>query len=501
MIEKKAAGQKEAKKMLKRLTSKEKIAGLTLLLSGCNTQKSLTRKRIKSTERGLLQAVFIKGQKPGKLSLEERMQFYKVPGLSLVVIDKKGIEWSKAYGVADIQTHELVTPDLPFQGGAFSQAIAAAVALYLVEKGTLDLDADVAAYLRTWMFPPPAPGSNNKITLRQILTHSAGLSDRIFEGYSGQEPFPSLQQVLGGEKPAKNAPVWADFKPGSRARASESGYIVLEQILTDVENKPFAAVAKEIVFAPLGMTNSTFEVLRPSGGPARTASGHLRDGRLIEGGWRLYPGAAAKGLWTTPSDFAVFFLELLKAATDTSSKVLAPATARAMLSPQKENFAFGFSVEGAVDNINFNVRGKTDGFVCYAIFYPVRGQGAVIMTNSDNGMLLVEEILRAISAAYEWPHFKPQEKPLYRLAPSVIRQYAGRYEVNPDYVLNVALEDYYLVVQPTGQALTKFYVEGETLFFSIDPFIRIQFLRDKQGSVTGLVLWQQDFELTAKKIQ
>lgn len=491
--------------MLKRLTSKEKIAGLTillaLLLTGCNTQKSLTRKRIKSTEGGLLRGVFIKGQKPEKLSLEERMQFYKVPGLSLAVIDKKGIEWSKAYGVADVQTHELVTSDLPFQGGAFGQAIAAAVALYLVEKGTLDLDADVAAYLRTWMFPPPAPGSKNKITLRQLLTHSSGLSDRIFEGYSGQEPFPSLQQVLSGEKPAKNAPVWTDFKPGSRPHASESGYIVLEQVLTDVENKPFAAVAKEIVFAPLGMTNSTFEELRPSGGPAKTASGHLRDGRLIEGGWRLYPGTAAKGLWTTPSDFAVFFLELLKAATDTSSKVLAPATARAMLSPQKESFAFGFSVEGAVDDINFNIRGKTDGFVCYAIFYPVRGQGAVIMTNSDNGMLLVEEILRALSAAYEWPHFKPQEKPLYRLDPSIVRQYVGRYEVNPDYVLNVAYQDYYLVVQPTGQALTKFYVEGETLFFSIDPFIRIQFLKDNQGSVTGLVLWQQDFELTAKKIQ
>lgn len=491
--------------MLKRITSKEKIAGLTillaLLLTGCKTQKSLTRNRIKSTESGLLRAVFIKGQKPEKLSLEERMQFYKVPGLSLVVIDKKGIEWSKAYGVADVQTHELVTPDLPFQAGAFSQAIAAAVALHLVEKGTLDLDADVAAYLRTWMFPPPAPESKNKITLRQLLTHSAGLSDRIFEGYSAQEPFPNLQQVLNGEEPAKNAPVWTDFKPGSRARASESGYIVLDQILSDVENKPFSAIAKEIVFDPLGMTNSTFEDLRPSGGPARTASGHLRDGRLIEGGWHHYPGAAAKGLWTTPTDFAVFFLELLKAATDTSSKVLESATARTMLSPQIENFAFGFSVEGPFDDINFNIRGKTDGFVCYAIFYPVRGQGAVIMTNSDNGMLLVEEILRAISAAYEWPHFKPQEKPLYRLDPSIVRQYVGRYEVNPDYVLNVAYQDYYLVVQPTGQALTKFYVEGETLFFSIDPFIRIQFLKDNQGNVNGLVLWQQDFELTAKKIQ
>jgi len=491
--------------MLNRIPSLEKITALVVLLAllvaGCNPQKSLTRKRIKSTEGGLLRAVTIKGQKPEKLGLEERMQFYKVPGVSLAIIDKKGIEWSKAYGVADVQTHELVAPDLPFQSGAFSQAIAAAVALHLAEKGTLDLDGDVAAYLRTWMFPPPAPGSKNKITLRQLLTHSAGLSGQVFDGYSAQEPFPTLPQVLSGEEPAKNAPVWTDFRPGSRARASESGYAILEQILADVENKPFAVVAKEIVFDTLGMINSTFEILRPSGGPAKTAAGHTREGRIIEGGWSIYPESAAKGLWTTPSDFAVFFLELLKAAADSSSKILAPATARTMLSPQKENFAFGFSVDGSVDDINFNIRGKTDGFVCYAVFYPIRGQGAVIMTNSDNGMLLVEEILRALSAAYEWPHFKPQEKTLFRLDPPIIRQYVGRYEVNPDYVLDVALEDYYLVVQPTGQAPTKFYVEGETLFFSIDPFIRIQFLKDSQGRVTSLMLWQQDFELTAKKIQ
>ncbi len=487
------------------ITFKEEIAAwiilLTLLGTACETQRSLTRKRIKSTEKGLLRAVYIKGEKPEKLGLEERMQFYKVPGVSLAVIDKKAVEWSNVFGVADVQTHELVTPDLPFQGGAFGQAISAAVALHLVVRGKLDLDADITAYLRTWMLPPPAPGSKNKITVRQLLSHSAGLSDGVFEGYSTWETLPSLGQVLSGEKPAKNAPVWADFRPGPRPRAAESGYVILEQILTDVENKPFTALAKEIVFDPLGMAHSTFELLRPTGGPASTASGHLRDGKIIEGGWHSYPQAAAKGLWTTPTDYAEFILELLRAATDASSKILSPAAARAMLSPQQENFALGLSVEGAGDDINFNIHGKTDGFVCYAIFYPVRRQGAVIMTNSENGMLLIEEILRAISAAYDWPHFKPQEKPLFKLDPAIYRQYIGRYEVRPDYILDVSNVDYYLVVQPTGQAPTKFYVEGETLFFSIDPFIRIRFLRDSQGRVEGLVLRQQDFELTAKKIQ
>ncbi len=122
------------------------------------------------------------------------------------------------------------------------------------------------------------------------------------------------------------------------------------------------------------------------------------------------------------------------------------------------------------------------------------------MTNSDNGALLTDEILRALSAVYEWPDFKAEERTVRRLDPSLYPQFAGRYQVTPEYFLDVAVEDYYLVIRPTGQAPTKFYVENQTFFFSVDPFIRIQFLRDGQGRVTGLVLWQEDFKQEARKI-
>jgi CubicO group peptidase (beta-lactamase class C family) len=497
--------KKEAENMVKRASAFRKIAGLIVpvlfLLAGCETQKSLTRARIKSVENGLLRAVYIKGLKPERLRLEDRMQFYQVPGVSLAVIDNHAVEWARAYGVSDVQTHQLVTPDTLFQGGAFSQAVAAAVTLHLVEKGRLDLEGDIHQWLRSWKLPTPSHPAEKFMTLRQLLTHSAGLAAQVFDGYSQTETLPGLEQVLSGEKPAKNVLVWGESPPGSRARYSESNYVVLEQLLSDVENKPFSDIAQEFVFGPLGMKQSTFEVLPPSAAPERAAFGHLRDGKPVDGGWHNYPGAAAKGLWTTPSDFAAFVVELLQAGLEKSSKVLSPAAARSLLSPQVGNYTFGFSVDGRGDEINFSIRGKTDGFSCFAVLYPARGQGAVIMTNSENGAILIEEMLRALSAAYEWPHFKPEEKALYRLDPSIYQQYIGRYQVNPNYILRVSQDDFNLIIQPTGQAPTKFYVEGETLFFSIDPFIRIQFRKDKQGNVDSLVLWQQDFELTAKKIE
>jgi hypothetical protein len=133
--------------------------------------------------------------------------------------------------------------------------------------------------------------------------------------------------------------------------------------------------------------------------------------------------------------------------------------------------------------------------------YPAKAQGAVIMTNSDNGFMLIQEILCALAEAYGWPHGRPEEKPILRLDPATYQQYVGRYEVNPDYILDVTAEDYYLVVRPTGQAPTRFYAEGQTLFYSTDPYVRIQFMRKKMGVFDSLILWQQDFELEAKRIQ
>jgi hypothetical protein len=123
------------------------------------------------------------------------------------------------------------------------------------------------------------------------------------------------------------------------------------------------------------------------------------------------------------------------------------------------------------------------------------------MTNSDNGFLLIQEIMAALSEAYGWVHYKPEEKSVLRLDPASYQDFSGTYEVHPNYRLDVSQEDYYLVIRPTGQAATKFYAESQTLFYSTDPYVRIQFLRNKAGAVDGLVLWQQDFELEAKKIR
>jgi len=428
------------------------ISALAFLAAGCETrQEALTKSRVRTVEHGLLRAIYLKGQRPEKLSLDARMEFYKVPGVGLAVMDRNGLEWAGGYGVRDAHSREPVTADTIFQAGELSQPVAAAAALELVDKGRLDLDGDVSARLR-----------------------GSGLTGTDIAGKAGV----MLRGIL------------------TRA----SGYNVLPKLLEEVTSSPFPSLMNDTVLGPLGMKNSAYTAPLPEAMKINAASGHGRDGRPVEGKWTDSPAAAASGLWTSPSELLSFAADILRTAMGKGGKILTAALARAMLTPQDGNRGLGFEIEGTGTDIRFRLQGRTRGFTCSLDVYPYKGQGAVVMTNSDNGFLVTEEVLRSVSATYEWPDFKPQERPLFRLDPSIYRQYVGRYEISPDYILDVSTEDYYLVIRPTGQAPTRFFVESQTFFFSVDPYVRIQFLSNQKGDVTGLILWQQDFKQEAKKV-
>jgi CubicO group peptidase (beta-lactamase class C family) len=481
------------------------LAAVAAVFAACNPQATLTNKRIKSVEHGLMGVAYLKGLEPEKRSLDERMAFLKVPAVSIAVIDRNAIEWAKAYGRKDSTTGVPPTPETVFQGGAFSQMIAAAAVLDLVESGIADLDSPLGGALSDSLPPPTSvmPDPGGTLTFRSLLTHSAGLSDQVFAGYAQDERVPTLGQVLRGSPPANSVPPWyPPVRPlAARAQYSESGYVYVEEALTRLAGRDFPGLADDRIFGPLGLGSSTLRQTLSGEMRARTASGHLREGQPVMGLWHAYPESAAKGLWTTPSDFALFLCDLLASATGGPGRLLSPAGARLMLSAQVENYGFGFLAEGGGDDVVFSLRAKTRGYACAMVLYPGKGQGAVIMTNSDNGALVIQEVLCALSEAYRWPHFKPEEKAVLRLDPETYAAYEGRYEVNPSYSLDVSREDYYLVIRPTGQAATKFYAEGQTLFYSIDPYIRIQFFSDTQGRTDSLVLWQMDFEQQAKKVR
>jgi len=476
-------------------------SGIFLFLAGCETRASLVQKRIRGVEKGLLKAVYIKGTRPERMSLGERMDFYKVPGVGLAVLDGHRIEWVRTYGVGNIAAPVAVSPKTLFQAGALGRSLSAAAALRWIGEGKIGLDDDLGPRLDSIgsFRPPSEEETGGPITLRGLLADSAGLSGRELPGFPADAPVPDLGRILSGLPPELPS-VWEGLQPG-RIRESESGYSLVQMLMTGIEGKPFPRILKESLLDPLGFADTTFEAVLPKEMAGRAAAGHLREGPPVGGGWLLYPESAAKGLWTTPGDYAAFLVEILNEARGEASRILSAESARSMLTAQSGDRSFGFTVEDTGEETILSLKGRTRGFTGFVVLFPSRGQGIVILTNSDNGDLLTGEILRAASATYGWPRFQPEERPLFRLDPSIIEQYVGRYKITDDYFLDVRSEDYYLVIQPTGQAPTEFFVESGTIFFSIDPYIRIQFRRDDRGAVNGLALWQQDFEQKALKVQ
>lgn len=220
------------------------------------------------------------------------MSAYRVPGVSIAIIHNGSIEWAQGFGAAQVGGGPVTTETL-FQAGSISKPVAAMAALHLVEKGTLALDSDVNQALTSWKIPASAAAPGAVVTLRELLSHTAGLTVHGFPGYAAGTPIPTLVQVLDGEKPANTAPVRLEAAPGSRWKYSGGGYTVMQQLLLDVSHQPFPKLMHDTVLAPIGMTRSTYEQPLPTELRSGAATPYKANGAPVEGGFHIYPEMAA----------------------------------------------------------------------------------------------------------------------------------------------------------------------------------------------------------------
>ncbi len=381
--------------------------------------------RIQRVENGLAPVSLDESESPLQLSLERLMKLYKIPGLSLAVIDNYKIAWAKGYGVTEAGAATPVTTRTLFMAGSIAKTPTAAGALALVEQGKLALDENVNQRLKTWKVPENEFTAQQKVTLRRILSHSAGLTVHGFPGYTTGEPLPTLVQVLNGEKPANTAPVRVDFVPGTKWRYSGGGVLIEQQLMMDVTGKQFPQLMREIVFDKIGMNDSTYEQPLPPARAAQAASGTYASGKTVAGKWHVYREMAAGGLWTTPTDLANFAIEIALSKQGKSNRILTEAMTREMLKTQMDRvgevalgdfqhvdrMGLGFFLGDASRPDLFGHIGDDEGFQAMLYMFGDSGQGAVIMANSENGILLGDLLLSIIAKEYGWKNYVPSNRP------------------------------------------------------------------------------------------
>jgi len=440
--------------------------------------------RIARIEASLPPNFTIRGETPALVSLEDRMRVLNVPGVSVAVVNDSRIEWARAWGVADAASGRPVGPNTMFQAASISKPVAALAALRLVQDGRIDLDGDVNQWLSSWKVPENEFTRDTKVSLRGLLTHTAGLSVSGFPGYAAGETVPSAVAVLDGHGNTDAVRVFQN--PGTSARYSGGGYTVMQVLVSDAEGRPFHEVMRTEVLEPIGMSRSTFEQPIPEAMQADIAFAHDGDGTPIEGDWHTYPEQAAAGLWTTPSDLARYAMEVQRAVRGESERILSQAMAREMLTPNDDNQGLGPGID--TTGPMFRHGGSNAGFRANFAAYIDEGQGAFVMTNAENGGPLVAQILSAIAMEYGWPAPLPAERVPVVLDVAALERWTGDYaaEGRPLVVEMRILNDTLRAHVP-GDSVT-FIPMSESTFFDRRTGSVLEFTAHDDGSARLLFM-------------
>ncbi|GGO89655.1 CubicO group peptidase (beta-lactamase class C family) [Stakelama pacifica] len=388
----------------------------------------------RNVETNLRPPVIRPGDQPRTLA--EAMRRYDVPGISVAVIHDGRIAWARGWGVRDLTSCAPVTPDTAFQAASISKIVTATVALRLVERGTIGLDRNINRSLHSWRLPEDAKLAPDGVTLRELLSHTAGLSVHGFDHcYPPGAPLPTTVQTLDGMPPAANPPVRSILPAGAQFEYSGGGYMVTQLALSDVTGVPFAQLAQTEMLGPLHMTRSGFAMPLSLAIRSDMAFGSAH-GKAMPGNYCVFPQLAAAGLWASASDLARLLIDLQASAAGKTGHRLSPGMTHAMMTPVKDNWGLGVALyrDGTP---RFGHDGVNPGFESFMEAYRDRGDGIVVLTNGGDGRRLINEVVRAVASDYGWPDMvvpASKEKPL---SLAQLSKAAGHFEGSG---LNIVLE-------------------------------------------------------------
>lgn len=332
------------------------------------------------------------------LDITSVLKHHKIPAVSIAIVQNNEPVHFKCEGSDE---HTL------FQVASLSKTLNAVGALLLVEQGKLSLDDDANKFLRSWKVPENEWTQTEKVTLRGLLSHTAGTNVSGFPGYHSDLPVPNTVQILNGEQPLANTEaVEVIVKPGDAYLYSGGGSTIVQCMIEDVTNENYSSWMQRHVLMPLGMTSSIFEQPSETG---NIAYAYDENGQLIDGKWHIYPELAAAGLWTNGVDMASMIQRIINMFHDQPGEVLRPATFRDMIAPQALSIVpdsyvgLGLYLYRSEDKFYLRNTGGNFGYSCVFAIYPGQKSGFAILTNRDDAFTAIDHISEIITSTYNFP--------------------------------------------------------------------------------------------------
>lgn len=374
-----------------------------------------------------------------------------IPGVAIAVVDRDRVLWMEAFGTGSRATGEPLSTSTVFSIQSTSKVFTAVAVMMAVEDGTLELDAPITEYLpRFSVNSRHEEGPQDKITLRRLLSHTAGLTHEAPIGNNWDNRSPSFRAH------AESISVtWLLFPVGSRFAYSNLGFDLAGYLLQEATGTAFEAFVEDRIFRPLEMNSSFIDTRERNGTCANCATGHASGFAGIP---LQIPMAAAGGVRTTAEDGARFLQFLLnQGKTNSGRRLLDPKYLRELYRAHARDarwgdrlHAYGLGVfslaEGETYAISHNGGGRF-GFLCAMKWYPEYGIGMMLLINSydaagvewELGWDLLKQMVASGSGSRVEGVDRPEPAESFLSAPIAVvddipteaerSRYAGLYEV------------------------------------------------------------------------
>lgn len=391
----------------------------------------------------------------------------------------------KGYGYRDAEKKLPNDGESVFQVGSITKQITAAVIMQLQEEGKLSVSDRLDKYFKG--FP-----NGDRITIEHLLTHTSGLhnytDDTAIMKSDVTRSYPQAQlMAIFRRYPA-------DFAPGSKWSYSNTAYSLLGYLIEEVEKKPYEQVVRERILGPLGMTRSGFDFT------------HLQSANKTKGYFGItddnaFPAPivdstiafSAGALYSTVGDLYKWERAV------SAGRLLKPASWKAVFTPVKNHYGYGWGIDSLYGRTTTAHSGGIHGYASYILRFPEDNTAIIVFDNSSGKAGLVARGLAAL--LFNQAPQSTADRKVLKLEPALLQQYVGEYEFAPTFSIRIFLEDGQLKAQATNQPSFELFAEKENAFFLKVVDARVAFIRDANGTVNEMILYQNGQSPHGKKVK
>lgn len=395
------------------------------------------------------------------LKIEEQLEKYKLPGFSVVVFENYKIVYSNQFGVKSANSPEKIDENTAFSTASISKPITALLCYIMEEKGLINLDEPIDKHLKRWHLPKSKFTEKKSPTWKQYLNHTAGTTQSGFEDHYEGEKIPTLVESLLGKIPRYDKEIEFTFEPGTDWQYSGGGYTIIQMALEDTFNKSIAELAKEHLFSPLGLKNTTMIQPNEKGFLTNVASVHDKDGKVIKTGLPITPQVGPSGLWSTPTDLAKIAMEMQNALRNKNNKVISHNVAKKVtevtaLKNAVGGWSYGWQKSFGYNDYDwFTCNGSNTGVGGTVMGTMKDGNGFAFLANGEkpNRFPVMGATQRKILSLMDWEGKTMREK-TQEISSDLKKQLIGTYD---DFLYPQGMET--KIVEKNN----RLYVESELL--------------------------------------